>query len=408
MSSSAPVARKTIHGRAQMGPPAYPPPRGSTAQKGLESFVVLSRSQVGRQTSQSGEGESSSPGPQSPIAELINKDSITYRIKVANRLFDLMSGISEADHPLCTECADLLLAELEQQIADVMDDREYYKKYLEKVSLTSGEAALGGASQSLERAEKSALEREEERLRAELLKIEQERESIARETTALSRERERLDELESEYWREANEYQRQLQEYVDERDSVEVRYQHASQQLDKLKRTNVYNDAFHIYHDGHFGTINNFRLGRLTQVPVDWSEVNAAWGQTVLLLHTMTERMGFKFKRYRLVPLGSFSRLERLEDNMQLELYGSGGLKYFLTNRFDTAMVAFLDCLQQFKEYIESRDPHFKLPYQIVKDKIGDLTIKLQFNNDETWTKALKYMLTNLKWCLAWVCKMAR
>ena len=24
---------------------------------------------------------------------------------------------------------------------------------------------------------------------------------------------------------------------------------------------------------------------------------------------------------------------------------------------------------------------------------------------DAVWTKALKYMLTNLKWCLAWVCK---
>jgi hypothetical protein len=30
-----------------------------------------------------------------------------------------------------------------------------------------------------------------------------------------------------------------------------------------LKKTNLYNDAFHIWHDGHFGTINGFRLGDL-------------------------------------------------------------------------------------------------------------------------------------------------
>lgn len=30
---------------------------------------------------------------------------------------------------------------------------------------------------------------------------------------------------------------------------------------------------------------------------------------------------------------------------------------------------------------------------------------RIQLNHEETWTKALKFMLTNLKWCLAWVCK---
>jgi len=38
--------------------------------------------------------------------------------------------------------------------------------------------------------------------------------------------------------------------------------------LELLKRTNVLNDAFPISHDGEFGTINNFRLGRLPKIPV--------------------------------------------------------------------------------------------------------------------------------------------
>ena len=36
---------------------------------------------------------------------------------------------------------------------------------------------------------------------------------------------------------------------------------------------------------------------------------------------------------------------------------------------------------------------------------MGEASIRLQFNQDEQWTKALKYMLTNLKWILAFVCK---
>lgn len=37
---------------------------------------------------------------------------------------------------------------------------------------------------------------------------------------------------------------------------------------EKLERTNVYNDAFCIGHDGVFGTINGLRLGRVPGIPV--------------------------------------------------------------------------------------------------------------------------------------------
>jgi len=37
-------------------------------------------------------------------------------------------------------------------------------------------------------------------------------------------------------------------------------------------------------------------------------------------------------------------------------------------------------------------------------DKIKGISIKKnQYNNDEAWTRSLKYLLTNMKWLLAWV-----
>lgn len=36
-----------------------------------------------------------------------------------------------------------------------------------------------------------------------------------------------------------------------------------------------------------------YRLGRLPSVPVEWTEINAAWGQTVLLLHTMASKLKY-------------------------------------------------------------------------------------------------------------------
>lgn len=54
--------------------------------------------------------------------------------------------------------------------------------------------------------------------------------------------------------------------------------------LDTLMRTNILNIAFHIWHDGVFGTINGFRLGRVANVQVPWQEISTAWGQAALLL----------------------------------------------------------------------------------------------------------------------------
>jgi beclin 1 len=55
-------------------------------------------------------------------------------------------------------------------------------------------------------------------------------------------------------------------EWIDlqmENESVENHLRNATQQLEKLKKSNVFNDAFNIWHDGAFGTINGLRLGKL-------------------------------------------------------------------------------------------------------------------------------------------------
>ena len=73
---------------------------------------------------------------------------------------------------------------------------------------------------------------------------------------------------------------------------------------------------------------------------------------------------------------------------------------------------ASLCSLKEFGEYAESTDPSLKLPYAIEGEKIGVLgkpdkwyAIKKRFNGEDKWTNALKYMLTNLKWLVAWLCR---
>ena len=65
-------------------------------------------------------------------------------------------------------------------------------------------------------------------------------------------------------------------------------------------------------------------------------------------------------------------------------------------------MVAFLDCLKQVVDYVRSQEPSLEFPHQISKDKIGEASIKLQFNQEEAWTRALRHVLLALKIILKW------
>ncbi|XP_013869440.1 beclin-1 [Austrofundulus limnaeus] len=334
-------------------------------------------------------------------------ENLSRRLKVTSDLFDIMSGQTDVDHPLCEECTDTLLDHLDTQLNITENECQNYKQCLELLSNLQAEE-----EETLLK-ELQQLKEEEDTLVKELEAVEEQRAAVAQDLSQTRVQSQQLDKEELQYQKEYSEFKRQQLELDDELKSVDNQMRYCQIQLDRLKKTNVFNATFHIWHSGQFGTINNFRLGRLPSVPVEWHEINAAWGQTVLLLHALANKMGLRFQRYRLVPYGNHSYLESLTDkSKELPLYCSGGLRFFWDNKFDHAMVAFLDYVQQFKEEVEKGDTGFCLPYRTVveKGKVedtggsgGSYSIKTQFNSEEQWTKALKFMLTNLKWGLAWV-----
>ena len=44
--------------------------------------------------------------------------------------------------------------------------------------------------------------------------------------------------------------------------SLDCQQKYAQAQIERLKKTNAFNSTFHIWHTGHFATINGFRLGK--------------------------------------------------------------------------------------------------------------------------------------------------
>ncbi|ORX58028.1 APG6-domain-containing protein [Hesseltinella vesiculosa] len=391
------------------------------------------------------------PMLQSDISEQSRNNSLSHRLKVATRLFNIMSSKSSVDHPMCQECTDLMIEHLQRQLDDVNMERDCYLDFLktikqEQLPPSPSPAATSSLSTSpvsthltsphlphtmpssppsarwspksssptvaadddvrqLQQQVDTLIAKEQQEL-GKLAVMNTEHQALQEEYEKLQKEAEALDAEEQLFWDECNQYQLRYQQFQNQRDTINMKYDHDVRQLERLQKTVVYNDAFCIVQDGPFGTINGYRLGRLHSHPVEWNEINAAWGQTLLLLYTVANKLNFQFKSYRLVPMGSSSKIEKVDGDVVVsyELYGSGdyGINrmLFLNRRFDHAMVAVLNCLKQLSDYAERKDRNIRLPYRINKDKIGELSIRLQFNQDELWTKALRYMLTNMKWIL--------
>ena len=69
---------------------------------------------------------------------------------------------------------------------------------------------------------------------------------------------------------------------------------------------------------------------------MEWAEINAAWGQTALLLSSLAKVVGpHPFERYQIIPYGSYSYIKVLGDDKVLPLYGTGGFRMIWDTKFD-------------------------------------------------------------------------
>lgn len=430
------------------------------------SFVMLTDSQVvPPKPIVNARGTKPKPKIKAAVPQDLSGDleqSLSYQIESTTRLFEILSSRSDTDHPICSECTDLLLSSLQSRLLATNKERDAYINFLKTLTNSMPTASELSKAQSVLTSNRTA----DAQSFSELCRLEKERDAVDSTIADLESKSYALDEEEHDFWRSRNAFALTLSSFQDGRDALNAAYDHDAQQLERLQRTNVYNDTFCIGHDGFFGTINGLRLGRLPPPQnVDWTEINAAWGTASLLLATVAEKLGFIFQGYRIKPMGSTSKIEKLEYPQSstaqsttatrnsantpsqpqqqpkitpLDLFSSGDLplgRMLLHRRLDAGMVAFLECLRQLGEFVEKGDDSGglnrtsstattttgrerrsqrdgggnagganlgpALPYVIHKDKIGDSSIRLGVSQDEAWTKACKYALTCCKFLLA-------
>ena len=195
---------------------------------------------------------------------------------------------------------------------------------------------------------------------------------------------------------------------TDQLDSIHTYLSNSVPLLQKNLHINPINDSFYIWFSGPFATINNFRLGKLPTHQVDWPEINAALGQVALCVATIASRAGITFKQFILIPYGSFAKVVKSDDRQksQFNLFTDGSFSLFPKRNFNSALAGLLCCIHELGEHVMHQDPTLQIPYAILasEGKIHGYPISLG-TDEEQWTRALKFMLSDIKWIVAWSTK---
>lgn len=424
-----------------------------------DSFILLQEAVAGKKTTlplDSGRRLDESfvllPKPRAPPST--QRIPLDAALTAVSRVFEAATDATAIDQPLCTECAAEVHKELETELSDLQSEIAAYEAAL--CRLREEEASQDASLQPLDDADfAAALKSASDTLAQEKTTLAQLELDITTTQAALHEAEGRskqLDKLEARYWHEFSSHQLSLTDHLEERDRITHAINSATVSLNMLKRTNVYADLFRIWFDGPFGTISGLKLGRTRARPVEWDEINAAWGQAVLLLASLARSCGCRFCSYTLLPAGSYPRIrddKAAAAGTTHDLFGPVN-KLFCTS-YDRGQVAFLTCLKEFAVFLRKKgvpgDPNtttastsksvvggngaaghppppppppqtppssssaaaahqqqtsipFQLPWEIDGERVGGQSIRLAFANDTKWTKALKFMLVDLKYCL--------
>lgn len=335
------------------------------------------------------------------------------KIRTLNQVFEILLTNLDVTHPMCTDCSDLLTENYKMKFDQSQREADYYLTFLKK--LKAREAALesqGVAAKELRDDDLSDITAVEQKKLQELENLEQQNRELEQQLRDLNEQLERETAKVREVYDLKNELDLSLQEKEDELELAKALYQMQLNQLDELRKFNVYLRLFNILFEEKAGRINGFRLG----YKVPWPECNVALGQVLLLLSFLMKRLAITIPDYKLVPLGSKSYIVKLgpadaehgnkpRSSSVHYLYSSNEFtlgKLFNFNKLDVSMLALLDILAQFEKKLIELDAELSFPYEISlrRETVGNKSIRVTSNGQ--WTDACKNLLVNLNWILSY------
>lgn len=158
---------------------------------------------------------------------------------------------------------------------------------------------------------------------------------------------------------------------------------------------------------------------------VPWPEINAALGHVVLLLKLLQDQCGWTVT-HQLLPMASTSQIgirRRVKSifggstselqppvihNLYFEESSFSLFKGGALRQFQVGLVALLECIVEINAQLQ--DKTIVLPHviQLHEDATSTTTIggvSIAFAETEDFTRACKYLLTNMKWLVAYTVK---
>lgn len=379
---------------------------------------------------------------ESSTNEFTTVKTLSNQVNTLTNVFNILSSKSTIDYPVCQDCCNILISKLKNEYNSALEQRDIYRDFLDKLESqniieNSKDNSNDENNEKLINKEADDLQIEKEQLLEELIKMENENEELDKDILELQQKLDNQKKIHNDTLIEENIAALNNIEFLKEMQLLENQYNFALNSLDQLRKTNIYNETFRISHDGPFGTINNLRLGSYSERPVSWNEINAAIGQIVLLLATITTRLKVKIKGYKLQPLGSFSKISKFENELQdwvlYEAYNDENFKFSKLFRketnFDKALVSIIDIIKQITTAIVNPastqdtststgielDPVDSinaglnsntgqvLPYDMINGNINGISLKLYGAEPNLqWTTGMKFLLTNVKWLLVY------
>ncbi|CDO95258.1 unnamed protein product [Kluyveromyces dobzhanskii CBS 2104] len=372
-----------------------------------DSYVFLTETEYSLQKSKTGGDESGDEEDEDD-----RNKTLSSRINALGNIFSILSSKNNIDYPVCQGCCDFLLEKLKEEYNQELKKRDTYFDFVKRIQEhKNSNGAVSDSSKTPD--ELSSLKREKEQLLQELQQLEDVDEKLQKEIEQLQNELTRK--KEEDYKRLQKENLQELEQLTFVKDVQSLKNQRVLtlNHIDKLRKLNIYNETFRISHNGPFGTINDLRLGSIPSISVPWLEINSALGQVVLLLSLIGEKLSVSLSNYRLKPMGSTSSIEKLDTqtNQWISHKAYSGNEFSLGSLFhkesaiDKALLCMLEIISRLSAKVsaDSQDPaSIELPYEISVEKINGLTILLNGSAPSLeWTTACKFLLTNVKWLLA-------
>lgn len=327
------------------------------------------------------------------------KPEISSRIDKSENIFDIISSKYDIDYPVCNDCAISLSNNMKHKYETLNNEKEVYLQFLKNLT-SQNRPSKGKIELTLEELE--TLKQNENELMQQIESEDKLHEELNKEINSLSMEIDELKSKELERCKLQNQLHMENTERLNTIDKLQNEFNSNMDFLDNLRKTNVFDNFFEISTNGQFSTINGLRLGCLSDVKVTWHEINASLGHITLLLSTCLNILDFNLQDYKLIPMGSNSKIEIYKTNKKLvyQLYSTS--EFSLTNLFshplDDGMSALLKVIKQIGDYIHTLDTSFILPYEINNDTIANYPIKPSAKSWENWTAACRLLLSNVKW----------